>query len=71
MRWRPAAIWEKGVLEERFCDVTEPFGAIYLIREIYSLSGWIMNASTPAIAPHAPYFTNTDESLKEASRIRP
>ncbi|MGB3160042.1 amidohydrolase [Carnobacterium sp.] len=52
---------------EKACDVSEPYGGLLYSEKF--ISKWINHdLITPAIAPHAPY-TNTDESLKEASRI--
>ncbi|WP_034551601.1 amidohydrolase [Carnobacterium funditum] len=60
------AILGESVLENA-CDVTEPFGGLSYSEKF--ISKWLNHERiTPAIAPHAPY-TNTDESLKEASRI--
>ncbi|UJF15834.1 amidohydrolase [Jeotgalibaca sp. MA1X17-3] len=60
------AILGETILENA-CDVTEPFGGLAYSETF--ISKWIGHERiTPAIAPHAPY-TNTDSSLKEASRI--
>lgn len=60
------AILGETILENA-CDVTEPFGGLAYSETF--ISKWIgHDRITPAIAPHAPY-TNTDFSLKEASRI--
>lgn len=60
------AILGESVLENA-CDVAEPFGGLAYSETF--ISKWLNHDRiTPAIAPHAPY-TNTLESLQEASRI--
>ena len=60
------AILGETILENA-CDVKEPFGGLDYSEPF--ITKWLGHERiTPAIAPHAPY-TNTDYSLKEASRI--
>lgn len=60
------AILGETVLEDG-CDVAEPYGGLQYAEAF--IPKWLgHDRITPAIAPHAPY-TNTEASLKEASRI--
>lgn len=60
------AILGETVLENG-CDVAEPYGGLRYAEKF--IPKWLGHPRiTPAIAPHAPY-TNTEESLKQASRI--